>query len=63
LLLPEIFPEAGHTEILSARTLHRCFALNKDTVKSAVAPEFFSWNVSSAAEYAAFTGDTIPERR
>jgi hypothetical protein len=58
-----MFPEAGHTKIVSARTLYAHFALSEDTVKSAVAPEFFSWNVSSAAEYTAFAGDTIPERR
>jgi hypothetical protein len=63
LLLPEMFLEGGYTKIVSARTLHPRFALSEGTVKSAVAPELLSWNVSSATEYAAFAGDAIPERR
>lgn len=35
----------------------------KLTVNSTFDPEFFSWNSSSGAEYAAFAGDAIPESR
>ena len=63
MLLLSLFQGGGYTEICQLERSMYGEAFNELAVKRAFAPEFFNWKMSSAAEYAAFAGDTTPESR